>query len=100
MCENSVDILYKLKEKYKSYFRDDIISADIIQTKDKVYLEIVLVNKLEKEVKNNIIKRVNLDIIRENEDGDLTFNPEVNIEINAEKFINDLTPFIIANVFN
>ena len=94
---STINIFEKLKEKYRQYLRDDISAISIIQSEDEVCLEIVSSEVLEDGLEKEIIKRDNLEIIREDEQGELMFNPEDPIEVNARKFINELSPYSIIN---
>ena len=94
---STINIFEKLKEKYRQYLRDDISAISIIQSEDEVCLEIVSSEVLEDGLEKEIIKRDNLEFIREDEQGELMFNPEDPIEVNARKFINELSPYSIIN---
>ena len=73
---STINIFEKLKEKYRQYLRDDISAISIIQSEDEVCLEIVSSEVLEDGLEKEIIKRDNLEFIREDEQGELMFNPE------------------------
>lgn len=94
---STINIFEKLKEKYRQYLRDDISAISIIQSEDEVCLEIVSSEVLEDGLEKEIIKRDNLEFIREDEQVELMFNPEDPIEVNARKFINELSPYSIIN---
>ena len=62
---STINIFEKLKEKYRQYLRDDISAISIIQSEDEVCLEIVSSEVLEDGLEKEIIKRDNLEFIRE-----------------------------------
>ena len=63
-------------------------------------LEIVSFEVLEYGLEKEIIKIDNLEFIREDEKGELMFNLEDPIEVNARKFINELSQYSIINTTN
>lgn len=98
-----INILDKLKEKYKGDLRDNIISVSIIQSRYTVSVEVISLEILEDGLKKESIQNVDLSMITENKNGKLTFDPADTIEINVRKFINEISPAIImciAKIFN
>ncbi len=87
--------------KYHDYLRPEIKSISISQSNDDVWLETLsLIIIKDKGWTNETIHRINLDFIVEDivEDNDIAmFNPNDNIEVNASKFINDLSPYSLIN---
>lgn len=96
----SINIFEKLKEKYKGDIRESIISSSIIQSKDGVFLETISSELLEDGLEKEFVERINLECIRQNEQGELTFNPIDPIEVNARKLIADTSQYLIMCVSN
>ena len=91
----SIDIFDKLKEKYKEHLRKDLISVYIIQTRERVYLESTYLEVLEDGLEKKLVNKKDLSIFVEGESRELTFDPENPIEINARKFIDEISPDLI-----
>ncbi|MHC1694063.1 MAG: hypothetical protein AB9835_02050 [Eubacteriales bacterium] len=96
-----IDITNDLRIKYRDYLQPEIITISIIQSNDDVWLEtlsIIIIK--EKGWTKETINRINLDFITkdvENDDVISMFNPADNIEVNAIKFINELSPYSLIN---
>ena len=94
----SIDIFDKLKEKYKEHLRKDLTSVYIIQTRECVYLESTYLEVLEDGLEKKLVNKKDLSIFVEGEPRKLTFDPEDPIEINARKFIDEISPDLIMLV--
>lgn len=90
----AVNIFNKLNIKYPDCLKKDIIEVRIVQSEKIVWLEITTEEKKGGYLVDQTIKRSDLAFIREG-DEDLTFKPEDNIEINADKFVNEFEPYSI-----
>ena len=99
----SINIFDKLKEKYKEHLRKDLISVYIMQTRERVYLESTYLEVLEEGLEKKLVNKKDLSIFVEGESRELTFDPENPIEINARKFIDEISPdliMLIESLFN
>ena len=99
----SINIFDKLKEQYKEHLRKDLISVYIIQTRERVYLESTYLEVLEDGLEKKLVNKKDLSIFVEGESRELTFDPENPIEINAKKFIDEISPdliMLIESLFN
>lgn len=99
----SINIFDKLKEQYKEHLRKDLISVYIIQTRERVYLESTYLEVLEDGLEKKLVNKKDLSIFVEGESRELTFDPENPIEINARKFIDEISPdliMLIESLFN
>ena len=92
-----IDITNDLMVKYHDYLRPEIKTISISQSNEDVWLETLSITIIEdKGWTKETINRINLDFI--SEDGDIAmFNPGDNIEANASKFINELSPYSLIN---
>lgn len=92
-----IDITNDLMIKYQDYLRSEIKSISIVQSNEDVWLETLSLTIIEdKGWTKETINRINLDFISE-EDDIAMFDPSDSIEINASKFINELSPYSIIN---
>ena len=99
----SINIFDKLKEQYKEHLRKDLISVYIMQTRERVYLESTYLEVLEDGLEKKLVNKKDLSIFVEGESRELTFDPENPIEINARKFIDEISPdliMLIESLFN
>lgn len=96
-----IDFYEQFKEKYSKYLKPEINSIRMIQYDEEVQLEIrencLTENGFEKET----IKQIDLSFIVNDEvEGEEFFNAREDIEKNVLKFINDLSPYSIANTLD
>jgi hypothetical protein len=90
------DILNKLKEKYKDWIKEDIISVRIIQNAKRVWIEITTENEIN-DLLNQKIERSDLAFISGGvEEDSLYFSPKNTVSINANKFIKEFDPYSIG----
>lgn len=92
-----IDITNDLMVKYHDYLRPEIKTISISQSNENVWLETLSITIIQdKGWTKETINCINLDFI--SEDGDIAmFNPGDNIEVNASKFINELSPYSLIN---
>lgn len=92
-----IDITNDLMVKYHDYLRPEIKTISISQSNEDVWLETLSITTIkDKGWTKETINRINLDFI--SEDGDIAmFNPGDNIEVNASKFINELSSYSLIN---
>lgn len=97
----AIDILAKLKEKFRDYINPKIISARIYQTEDTVYFEqIVYIYGNDHFLKDQLITRTDLGFISDGDDIDeLMFKSSCSVVENAKKFI-ELDSYSIINCFD
>lgn len=94
---NRIDITNDLRIKYQNYLRPEIRTISISQSNEDVWLETLSISIIkEKGWTKETISRINLDFISEDVDIAM-FNPEDSIEVNASKFISELSPYSIIN---
>lgn len=95
-----IDITNDLMVKYQDYLRPEIKAISISQSNEEVWLETLSIAIIkDKGWTKETINRINLDFISE-EDDIAMFNPSDSIEINASKFINELSPYSIINTID
>lgn len=88
------DILDRLCEKYSNYLKPDIVAVRIVQTKDRVWLEITTEDEINECLKDQTIKRTDLGFIATGNEK-LFFNPKDPVSVNAMKFVEQFDPFSI-----
>lgn len=93
-----IDITNDLKLKYHNYLRPEISNISIVQSINGVWLETILIIIIQdKGWTKESINRINLDFVSDDDDIGM-FNTYDSIEINASKFINELSPYSIINI--
>ncbi|MDD4493488.1 MAG: hypothetical protein PHV32_03945 [Eubacteriales bacterium] len=92
-----IDITNDLKLKYRNYLRPEISTISISQSNEAVWLETLSITIIiDKGWTKETFNRINLDFISEDDDTAM-FDPGDNIEVNASKFINELSPYSLIN---
>lgn len=92
-----IDITNDLKLKYRNYLRPEISTMSISQSNEAVWLETLSITIIiDKGWTKETFNRINLDFISEDDDTAM-FDPGDNIEVNASKFINELSPYSLIN---
>ena len=92
-----IDITNDLMVKYQDYLRPEIKTISISQSNEDVWLETLSITIIkDKGWTKETINRISLDFISEDDDIAM-FNPGDNIEDNASKFINELSPYSLIN---
>lgn len=92
----AISIYEDLVEKYPSYLQDSITDVRILQTDERVWLEIIFEELIAGYLKDITIKRSDLGFIIEDFDS-LCFNPNKNINVNARKFVDEFDVISILN---
>lgn len=94
----TINLYAVLKSKYSEYLKPEIISIELIQSEDGVWVEATEAETVLDGLDKKTIKRVNLDFVVQG-DGEeaLFFNPADPIEHNAAKFIDEFSAHSIAN---
>lgn len=97
----AVSIYKDLLDKYEDYLVKSITDVRILQSEERIWLEITNEEIIAEYLKDVTIKRTDLGFIIENNDiNKLFFNPNDNIYINAQKFINEFDTVCIINTTN
>lgn len=92
-----IDITNDLKVKYRNCLRPEISTISISQSNEAVWLETLSITIIkDKGWTKETINRINLDFISEDDDTAM-FDPGDNIEVNASKFIIELSPYSLIN---
>lgn len=92
-----IDITNDLKIKYQNYIRPEISTISISQSNEDVWLQTLSITFIkDKGWIKETINRINLDFFI-GEDDVAMFDPDDSIELNASKFINELSPYSIIN---
>jgi len=97
---STIDFYSNLKLKYKEYLKPEIVSIVMIQSKETVWLESIEVEIVKGGFEKQIVRRINLNFISDDEDGEFEgdfFNPKDTIENNVKKFIDEFSPYSIIN---
>ncbi|MGM0823925.1 MAG: GIY-YIG nuclease family protein [Pseudomonadota bacterium] len=91
----ALDFTLELTEKYPGWLREDIDSIRLVQSEDRVWLEI----KKEKEIAgylvDQIIHRTDLGFITDGSESD-NFSSKDDISINVRKFIDEYDAYSIV----
>ncbi len=94
----AIDITNQLQVKYGQWLKKDIVSVRIVQPKERVWLEITQESETAGYLIDQTIKRSDLGFVTDgDEEEDLFLSPDVDVIVNADKFINDFDPFSIIN---
>ncbi|MBW9173379.1 hypothetical protein [Clostridium estertheticum] len=94
---STIDFYSNLKLKYKEYLKPEIVSIVMIQSKEAVYLESIEIEITKGGFEKQIVRRINLDFIADDEVDEDFFNPKDTIENNVRKFIDEFSPCSISN---
>lgn len=86
-----IEFFDTLKHKYGNYLRPEIKSVSFIQSKNDVFLESVEEITTDTGLIKQIIKRINLDFIIDDDFENPFFNPIISIEENVSKFLEDFS---------
>lgn len=89
------DILSRLRKKYPKYLRSEIVSIRIIQTQERVWLEITEEEEKAGYLRDQTIKRTDLAFICDGNYESCLFKASDNVTINANKFVDEFDPFSI-----
>jgi len=88
-------IFQELIDKYRRYLKPSIKDVRIVQTSDRVWLEITEEVEIGGYLKDQIIRRTDLAFISDGEYDGLIFRPEDHIYVNSKKFVNEFDPYSI-----
>lgn len=93
---SAVSIYKDLYNKYFKYLKEEISEVRIVQSEDRVWLEITIEELIGGYLKDITIKRSDLGFIIDDVfDEEVCFNPKDNIYENAQKFINEFDSYSI-----
>jgi len=93
------DILTRLNAKYPAYLRPEIVAVRIVQSKERVWLEITEEKEIAGYLKDQIIRRSDLAFIIFNRDVPY-FLPTDDISETARKFVEEYDPYSIIMTTN
>ena len=99
----AVSIFNRLNDKYPKYLKKDIIEVRIVQSDERVWLEITTEKRINDNLIDQIIKRTDLAFICGGREDEPLFKPENDIRINADKFVNEFDPYsmiMTTDLFN
>lgn len=88
------DVTQRLREKYPSYLRPEIVAVRIVQMPGYVSLEIMIEEEKAGYLIDQTIRRMDLEFISD-KNGPF-FRPEDDVSLNADKFVNDYDPYSIV----
>lgn len=88
------DVTQRLREKYPSYLRPEIVAVRIVQMPGYVSLEIMIEEEKAGYLIDQTIRRMDLEFISY-KDGPF-FRPEDDVSLNANKLVNDYDPYSIV----
>jgi hypothetical protein len=98
------DITERLRNRFPTYLKDDIVSVRIVQPVGRVWLEITQEDQEQGYLRDQKITRTDLGFISDGDGSDndsfdhdenLYFNPTDTVSKNADKFINEYDPYSI-----
>lgn len=90
----AISIVRPLKEKYPHWIDPEIDDVRIVQTDQRVWLEITRESMTAGYIKDQVIKRSDLAFISDGFEGKL-FRIEDSVVRNARKFVDDFDPYSI-----
>jgi hypothetical protein len=97
--ENAVyaveDITDRLRKRFPQYLKPEVASVRIVQTGDRVWLEITIEKEMASYLVDQYIKLTDLGFIGAEETR--FFDPEDSVSINASKFVDEFGPLSISN---
>ena len=91
----SESIFHRLVEKYRNCMKPEIVDVRIVQTKDRVWLEITGEHMIGEDLVDQIIKRSDLAFCTGGDSQDRYFSPNGSVSENASKFIENWDPYSI-----
>ena len=90
-------IFHKIMQKYPHWLRPDITDVRIVQTPERVWLEITEEKDIAGYLKDQTIKRTDLAFITGDDYDSLFFRVNDHVSENARKFVDDYDPYSIIN---
>jgi phage anti-repressor protein len=91
----ALDFTLELTEKYPNWLREDINSVRLVQSEDRVWLEINKEKEIAGYLVDQIIHRTDLGFIIDGSEND-SFSSKDDISINIRKFIDEYDAYSIA----
>jgi hypothetical protein len=92
---SAISILGRLKKKYPRWIDPTIADVQIVQTDDRVWLEITRENEIAGYLKDQIIKRSDLAFIAGSNHNENFFPPSDTVIKNARRFTEKFDPYSI-----
>ena len=95
-------IFSRIKQKYSSWVRQEITNIRIVQTAERVWLEVMEEEVLGGYLKDQLIRRTDLGFccLTNGDVDENYFSPTDNVSINADKFVTDWDPWSIVMTTN
>lgn len=94
---SAIGILHRLKERYPTWLDPSIADVQIVQTVDRVWLEITREEEIAGYLKDQTIKRSDLAFISDDDNyGTRFFAPTQLVTENARKLIEEFDPYSIS----
>ncbi|MFM0737897.1 GIY-YIG nuclease family protein [Paraburkholderia xenovorans] len=94
----AVSIFHRLKEKYNNWMDPSIADVRIVQTNERVWLEITWEKTIADYLKDQTIKRTDLAFICGDDEESNYFQRDDTVTINAKKFTEDFDAYSIMMV--
>lgn len=91
ILKRRVEILPALKDLYRGYLKPDIVSVAIVQPPGVCFLEVV--RRANGEADSEIVEREDLQIFMGRDYNSSLFPPDVPVEENASRFVNELDAY-------
>lgn len=89
-------IFSRLQARYAAWIRQDITDVRMMQTHDRVWLEITEEVKMGGYMRDQIIRRTDLAFCCEEDGADLCFKPDDAVSANAERFLREWCPYSLV----
>lgn len=96
---SAISILHRLKEKYTGWMDPTISDVQIVQTDERVWLEITREEEIAGYLKDQTIKRSDLAFICD-DSNECWFSPRNVVTENARKFTEEFEPYSIIMTTN
>lgn len=93
-------IFHRLIEKYQDWLEPSITDVRIVQTSERVWLEITQEEEMAGYLKDQTIKRSDLAFITDGDYESQMFRSDDHVSVNASKFVDEFDPFSIIMTTN
>ena len=88
-------IFHELGEKYRAWLKPTIVDVRIVQTQERVWLEITEENEMGGYLVDQTIKRTDLGFCSDDDLEIRYFSPDDSVSTNAKKFLEAWSPYSI-----
>jgi hypothetical protein len=96
-------IFYRLRNKHPTWLRPEIVDVRIVQTPERVWLEVTEEEEIAGCLVNQTIHRSDLAFIVDGDYSDAMFLAGDDVSFNTDKFVSELDPYSLINttdIFN